>query len=190
MRFTKPISLLNENSSYIENCLFAIKYDDETCDEFERLFDQWNDTEFLESFFEENKQDLQGEFWGSFSVENAVLKTINDASYLEDKLLYLSNKERNRQNEGLASLFRPLHNLQARVIELNKSKAKQNWLRLYALRIEKTVFIITGGAIKLSATMEEREHTRKELLKLEKCRRFLLERGIIDQEGIIEEIEM
>ena len=46
--------------------------------------------------------------------------------------------------------------------------------------------IITGGAIKLTATMQEREHTLLELQKMEKVRRFLLEENIVDDESFIE----
>jgi hypothetical protein len=52
------------------------------------------------------------------------------------------------------------------------------------------MYIITGGAIKLTDKMEEREHTLKELKKLETCKQFLINEGIIDEEGIIELLEL
>lgn len=54
------------------------------------------------------------------------------------------------------------------------------------LRIANGVYIITGGAIKLTATMQEREHTKKELVKIERVRRYLLEESIIDDNGFID----
>ena len=48
------------------------------------------------------------------------------------------------------------------------------------------VYVITGGAIKLTLKMEEREHTRQELVKLEKVRSFLLNENIIDDDGFVE----
>ena len=42
---------------------------------------------------------------------------------------------------------------------------KKSWLRIYAIQIQ-DVFIITGGAIKLTQTMQEREHTQQELNNL------------------------
>lgn len=54
------------------------------------------------------------------------------------------------------------------------------------LRIANGVYIITGGAIKLTATMQEREHTKKELVKIERVRRYLLEESIIDDDGFID----
>lgn len=173
-----------------DNCLFSFKYNAESKDEFERLFDLWNDVEYLEQFFEENKSDLQSGFWGTISVEDAIIKTLSDAQYFEKQLLELSEKSTDDQNKGLGSLFEPLHNSQIHVIELNKSKAKKSWLRVYALRAEESVYIVTGGAIKLTANMYEREHTSNELRKLEQSRNFLIEQGIVDADGLIEELEI
>jgi len=44
---------------------------------------------------------------------------------------------------------------------------------LYAIRIHKNLFIVTGGAIKLTGQMGEHDDTDKELEKLEKVRDFL-----------------
>ena len=92
-------------------------------------------------------------------------------------------------------IFRPLDNNQASDVMLQKEKARlkrkyghSSWLRLYAIKLIQGNYIITGGAIKLTATMQEREHTRQELVKIDKVRRYLLEEGIIDDEGFIEYI--
>ena len=61
-------------------------------------------------------------------------------------------------------------------------------MALYAIKLIQGNYIITGGAIKLTATMQEREHTRQELVKIDRVRRYLLEEGIIDDEGFIEYI--
>ena len=61
-----------------------------------------------------------------------------------------------------------------------------SWLRIYAIKLANGVYIITGGAIKLTATMQEREHTQAELAKMEMVRNFLLNEGIIDDDGFIE----
>ena len=73
---------------------------------------------------------------------------------------------------------------------LSKEKAKgtrktghASWLRIYALKFEPDAYLITGGAIKLTHTMEEREHTRHELIRLEQVRNFLLEQGAVDLDG-------
>lgn len=49
-------------------------------------------------------------------------------------------------------------------------------------------YIITGGAIKLTLKMEERDHTRFELDKIERVRNFLLNEHIIDDDSFIDYI--
>lgn len=76
---------------------------------------------------------------------------------------------------------------------LGKEKARiQNrdehasWLRLYAIKLEPGHYIITGGAIKLTRTMQERVHTLRELTKMEQVRNLLIEQGIVDLDGFEE----
>ena len=70
---------------------------------------------------------------------------------------------------------------------LGKEKARlrnthrhASWLRIYAIKLEPGIYIITGGAIKLTRTMQEREHTLVELARMEKVRNFLLDNDIVD----------
>lgn len=56
-------------------------------------------------------------------------------------------------------------------------------MKAMLLEIGPDTYLITGGAIKLTRTMGEREHTRKELLRMDQVRAFLLEQGAVDLEG-------
>ncbi len=93
------------------------------------------------------------------------------------------------QLSGLEEVFRPLDNLQFQNEILGKNKAKVSWLRLYALRVDRNIYIVTGGAIKLTQLMQEREHTNHELEKIDSCREYLMSQGIVDVDGVIEEME-
>jgi len=167
--------------------LYAFHFDNEEQDEFRKLFNRWTDPEFLEDFFENNKADLIDGYFGTIEVEKAILETMEYADYLED--LILECIEIKEQLKTLDELFKPLQNTQLRILHLNKSKTRYNWLRIYALRIDQNAYLITGGAIKLTQTMQDRPHTNDELLKLEQCRNYLLEEGIVDIDGIIDEVE-
>lgn len=46
--------------------------------------------------------------------------------------------------------------------------------------------VITGGAIKLTRTMQEREHTLRELDKLNRCKAYLKANGVFDQDSFID----
>ena len=88
---------------------------------------------------------------------------------------------------SLDQLFRPLENSRFTEMSLSKEKAKglwnschSSWLRIYALKLEPDSYLVTGGAIKLTRTMEEREHTLQELMNMEKVRNFLLGKDVFD----------
>jgi len=60
---------------------------------------------------------------------------------------------------------------------------------LWDFFLEKNVFVITGGAIKLTRTMQERSHTQAELDKLNQCRQYLASNGVFDSDSFISMIE-
>ena len=52
-----------------------------------------------------------------------------------------------------------------------------------AIKLSMGIYIITGGAIKLTRTMQEREHTLQELEKMEKVRNFLIREHVFDEDS-------
>ena len=93
----------------------------------------------------------------------------------------------------LDKIFRPLENNRTSEMLLGKEKARlrntprhASWLRIYAIKLEPGVYVITGGAIKLTRTMQEREHTLVELARMEKVRRFLLDNDIADKDSFVD----
>lgn len=166
--------------------MWSVRYEGEEENALFRSFAQWNDVEWLRAFFYENKDDLESYFKVT-DVNEAIYDTIEDSDKLQCLILDLS------PDADLEKLFRPLDNRQAAALMLDKEKARlkndgghPSLLRLYAIRLEKGAFIVTGGAIKLTATMAEREHTLLELAKMEKVRNFLLDEGIEDKESFID----
>jgi len=172
--------------------LYSVKFCNNEEDEFQRLFELWQDVEFLEKFFEENKNDLQNGFYGSISVDEAVIRTKNEATRLEKKLLKIFKQKKAGEKISLDEMFQPLDYTQCIEDTLSKTKVKGNlnksWLRIYAIKVDRNYYIVTGGAIKLTAKMAEREHTANELKKLDKCRDFLKELGIFDAQGLLVEL--
>ena len=163
--------------------LWAVRYDDDEENALFESFAQWNDVEWLRNFFTENKEDLESYFKVT-DVNEAIFDTIDDSDRLQCLILDLS------PDADLEKLFKPPDSRQTAALILAKEKARLNqksihpsWLRLYAIRLEKGAFIVTGGAIKLTATMAEREHTLKELIKMERVRNYLLSEGIIDKDS-------
>src|SRR5690606_7035750 len=103
------------------------------------------------------------------TVEKVVNEIISNANEIDDTLHELSEDNMRKLDE----FFKPLNNQEYKIVELSKQKGRKNYLRIYALRIDTNCFVITGGAIKFTHLMAEREHTRMELEKINHCRDYL-----------------
>jgi hypothetical protein len=169
-----------------DNRLWAVRYDGETDNALQQVFNQWNDPEWLWMFFTENLSDLES-YFKITEVDQAIYDTLEDSAELECLILDIS------PCANLDLLFRPLETSRTVEMLLGKEKARlQNrvkhasWLRLYAIKLEPGHYIITGGAIKLTRTMQEREHTLRELIRMETVRNLLIDQGIVDTDGFEE----
>lgn len=166
--------------------LWAVRFEGEKDNELYKVLNNWADMVWLYDFFKENIDDLSA-YFNITDIKVAVNDTIEDSERLRYIIMDIS------PDTDLSRIFRPLNNNEASDVMLQKEKARlkreyghSSWLRLYAIKLIQGNYIITGGAIKLTATMQEREHTRQELVKIDKVRRYLLEENIIDDEGFIE----
>lgn len=182
----KETRILSFDDITSDGRLWAVHYDGDEDNILDSLFSQWDDVQWLRTFFKANLSDLNNYFKIS-DVDVAVEITAEDNDILQRKILDLSPEA------NLDELFRPLYNYQSSELTLNKEKAnpktltdRKSWLRIYALKLEDGCYIITGGAIKLTKTMQEREHTLEQLLCQERVRNFLLDNYIIDAESFIE----
>lgn len=179
-----PIFPLEGHSSNQITAIWSARYDDAGSDEFALVFNNWNDVEYLESFFEKNKRDLIFFRRSPITVEQAVRKTLIEAKRLETSLREIALTGYTDSSKALQTIFFPLHNHDLRVSELQKTKAKPHpykgpsWLRLYAIRLGANTFVVTGGAIKLTQKMQERSHTLLELKKMDLVKKYLVEQGI------------
>jgi len=157
--------------------LFAFHYKGEDENELHRLLDLWYDVSYLHQFVKEHKTDTNYK-----SVSELVRQLIEDANYIDDTLTEICESK----NIKLDTFFKQLHNSEFQASDLSLRKGRKNYLRLYAIRIDIDCFVITGGAIKFTHLMEDREHTKQELLKLEKAKNFLQENGVFDNDSFYE----
>ncbi len=168
---------VNNIFTIIDESLYSVMYEGEIEHEFRRIFNNWNDPEYLEAFFEEHKADLQSGFRGNITIDKAVSLTRIFAKNLEKKILKTAEAGKKDREEALSTLFRPLHDttIEMEDFEMNKVRGTEDksWLRIYAIRIELNLFVVSGGAIKLTRTMQEREHTNLELNKLDITQKYL-----------------
>jgi len=165
-------------NTFIEG-LYAFKYSDSLQDELERIFDEWENPLFLNDFFEENEYNI------FLSIEEAIKKVKTEAVFLRNKLIDLSESNPNKLNQ----IFKNLNeNEFSYSKELSQQKARNRWLRIYAIKIDSHNYVITGGAIKLDNQhlMKDQPHTNKEWIKLNRCRDYLREQGIYDIDSLQE----
>jgi len=159
--------------------LYAFRYEGEELNELQRLFRFWLDIQRLEAFFSEHEPDLA--YYG-IMLEDAVTETIGQARILRkilaDDILVLDN------------IFANLYDRQIREYSLSGKKVKRRWLRLYGLKIDANIYIVTGGGIKLTRLMEDRRHTELELVKMERCRNYLRNNSVFDDGSFSEFMEL
>lgn len=139
--------------------------------ELRRVLDLWNNPIHLFQFVEDNKQDI-----GKRSVEAVVEQILEDVQKIDELIYSLSNNKL----KNFDQFFKPLNNSEFQLRILSEQKGRRNNLRIYALRIGKNCYAITGGAIKFTQNMDERKHTAKELTKLSRCKSYLQENNVFD----------
>lgn len=163
--------------------LWAVRYDNCLDNVLDTILGQWNDVTWLRSFFKQNIGDL-ATYFKITDVNQAIYDTIEDSERLQCLIMDIS------PDANLDQIFRPLENQRMTEMLLGKEEARlrntpahASWLRIYAIKLEPGIYIITGGAIKLTRTMQEREHTLVELAKMERVRRYMLDNNIVDMDA-------
>lgn len=159
--------------------LWAVRYDKDNVNALERVLSQWSDAEWLADFFMQNIDDLIS-YFKITNIEDAIYQTMEDRDEMACVIMDISPEA------NLDRFFRPLDNNRTSEMILGKEKDRpnrQSWLRLYAIKLNVGIYIITGGAIKLTRTIQEREHTLIELERMEKVRNFLLNEHVFDEES-------
>ena len=153
--------------------LFAFHYKGEAVNEFDRLMDLWTDIAFLIDYLKENN---------ITNVKKIVKDILQDAEQIQD---FLDNISQNKEPYGF--YFEPLQNSERnKLLAFQKGKIRENILRYYAIKLDENCFVITGGAIKMSQTMQEHPDTTNELKKLEKARVYLKQNGVFDEDSFFE----
>lgn len=172
----------------IPSSLYSVKFEGNDSDEFSLAFKNWNDVEFLENYFEHNKIDLLIGDYKNITIEEAIITTIKEAYNFESKIKKVAKNGSFEGKDSLQDLiFSPLKKNDAN-FTLQESKAygtgNKSWLRIYAIRISPTMFVVSGSAIKLRDTMSDSKVTQNELLKLKATAKYLIDEGYTTEEDL------
>lgn len=162
--------------------LWAVRFNKDNENALQKVLSQWQDAEWLADFFMQNMDDLIS-YFKITNIEDAIYQTMEDRDEMACIIMDIS------PDANLDHFFRPLDNNRISEMLLGKEKglpSRRSWLRLYAIKLSMGIYIITGGAIKLTRTMQEREHTLQELEKMEKVRNFLIQERVFDEDSFID----
>ncbi len=135
--------------------LWAVEYEGEGMNEFEKLLKGWADPEYIHEFCREHLNDLWEKFGYEIDLDTAINELMDEASVFVQYLSKLAT-------QGLAGPK----------------------LRIYAVRIDKNTYVVTGGAIKLTNRMQDRPHMYKQLHRLRTVRDWLKEQGVYYSEDL------
>jgi ribosome-associated translation inhibitor RaiA len=160
--------------SIFADVLFAVEYEDRAENEYDRLMELWTDASYLFEYAKRN---------GIKNI-NKFKEDITD--YLEEFEDFLDKIKNNEISIG--NFFQPLKSTTTSQVALSfqKGKIRQNHLRLYALKIGENMFLITGGAIKMSLAMQDHVDTKLELNKLAKVQQYLKQKNVFDEDSFYE----
>ena len=165
----------------VEDSLYVIKWQEDNMHSLDEMADKLSDAEWLNDYFEENKGKLS--YYHGITISKAVRKTIIEGNELLQELLAFANFE---GHDALDDLFQPLHKEEAyshrRFYTDYKAKGvRALWVRLYAVKCDTNLYVITGYGIKLVRKMQDDEYLRNELKKLEKATNYLNEIGMLQK---------
>jgi hypothetical protein len=173
--------------------LQAVIYpEDHPMDIFRKLFNLWNNTQYLLEFFEQQQDKLNTQYCKYLSVDEAIDYVIDEALEFEAELRALetgpeNDKIENENIRELSDIFIQLHKgvyaLRPEKRDQRKAKVDRRFtfLRLYAIEVD-GCYVVTGGAIKLQEKMEGSlfDMEKKRLLTVQQ---YLKSENIIGKDG-------
>lgn len=159
--------------------------------EYDKTFDQWYDPEYLLKYCKENQRELFGNF-GLFKLEDFVEDVYKEVELLEDLFLDFRDNYLGVNNSRLQEIFKPLDNFQHTLVPLQPTKArigptklyKYPVLRMYAIKISESSFIVTGGCIKFTFKMDDMPECKLQRIRLGRVIDFLKEESCHDQDDL------
>lgn len=140
------------------------------------LLSEWNDVEYLSKFFKKNQKTIMHHpsIPLNYNFEDFV-EDIEDDIYQYDN--FISDISEGK-TINLSKHFIPLseNKEENNVFTLKKKRCK--FLRFYAICIDEDFYVVTGGAIKITRTMQDHKDTRYALGQLDYAKDWLEHHGL------------
>lgn len=177
-----------------KGCLYSIKFDEADTDEYSRVISLWKDLDYLVEFFKANAKEVDQPFWREVglspdkplvSAERVASEAIVLASHISD----LAQNAADGKIPDFEDFFHPLGGKYSYVRELEPHKSygtfNPSLLRLYAIRLERNVYLIVFGGIKLGSTIQNSPGLKEQVFnRIDNVIAFLKANGIFDGNDI------
>ena len=170
--------------------IYSVQYDDVEENEFDRLFQQWNDMGYVTQFFDTYQEFLKSPVWQNISEpEDAARQVLHEAIDLEDLFDELNDNTVNGKEKDFDSHFHYLEGKYKYELERPPMKSygtdRPSLLRIYAIKMDTNTYLITGGGIKLAEKIQDSPDLKDHVLNnIDQVREFLKANGIMDSDDM------
>ena len=173
--FAKNLELV----AVVENALYSIRWSPDEGHSLDEMADKLTDVEYLTNYFEKNRDKLS--YFG-VSIAKAVSNTHYQANVMIQAIFSMAENSRQGLLPDLEDIFEPLHKDGSydhprfyTDFKVRGKRGEAPWVRLYAVRCDENLYVISGFGIKLVKRMQDDPELMKELKKLEKATEYLKE---------------
>lgn len=177
-----------------KDCLYSIRFDEADTDEYSRVISLWKDLDYLVDFFKTNAKEVDQPFWREVglhpdapltSAERVASEALVLAAYIRD----LAQNAANGELPDFEDFFHPLGGKYSYVRELEPHKSygtfSPSLLRLYAIKLDKNVYLIVFGGIKLGSTIQNSPGLKEQVFnRIDNVIAFLKANGIFEGNDI------
>ncbi|MBR1543286.1 MAG: hypothetical protein IJ626_00095 [Muribaculaceae bacterium] len=172
--------------------IYSIQYNDQEENEFDRLFNLWNDVGYITQFLEDNQEYLNLPIWQQTpNPEDAARQVLQEATKLEELFDSLYENVLKGRKPDFDNHFSFLEGKYKYFLQWPPMKSygtyRPSLLRMYAIKMKENVYLITGGGIKLADKIQNSPDLKDHVLQnIDKVRTFLKENGILEAEDMNE----
>ncbi|HLS31874.1 MAG TPA: hypothetical protein VK021_13540 [Flavobacteriaceae bacterium] len=166
----------------IPHALYAVRWGKNEENALNKAIVQLQDPEYLTRFFMKNQDKL---FFFDCTVTEAVTRTHGQTNRFLQEMRTRAKNATLYETPDLDELFTPLHKeagyFNRRFHTDYKATGPEEipWIRIYAVRCDENLYVITGFGIKLVKKMQEDILLNKEIDKLEKATSYLKTIGML-----------
>lgn len=175
-----------------EDCLYAVKYDEEKYDEYNRIFEDYSDLTNVLRFFEENKWQIDQYYVKEYGIsrnetEAYSQRIVEETLDLEEYFEMLIDNTVNDASPDLLGHFKVLEGFENEDTPAMKSYGlnRPSMLRVYAIEMERRCLIIFYSGIKIRHSLSECPVLKDNVIK--KARQvidFLKENSVLTVEDV------